>query len=86
MEYPLRFEVAQFYPDELAVGRDAVALAGPMLEAELDPGEAVALALHFVNAQFASPGLNRTVQMTETIAQARRALRARPSSPSTRAR
>lgn len=69
MEYPLRWEVAQLYPDELAVGRAAVDLASSMLHIPLDPNEAVALALHFVNAQFAAPGLNKAVQMTETITQ-----------------
>ncbi|MCA0294842.1 MAG: PRD domain-containing protein [Actinobacteria bacterium] len=70
VEYPLRWEVAQLYPDELAVGRAAVELAGPMLGIPLDPNEAVALALHVVNAQFAGPGLSKAVEMTETITQA----------------
>lgn len=69
MEYPLRWEVAQLYPDELAVGRDSVELASRVLQIPLDPNEAVALALHFVNAQFAAPGINKTMQMTETITQ-----------------
>ena len=37
------------------------------LNIELDPDEAVAFAMHFVNAQFATPGLSSTVRMTETI-------------------
>lgn len=67
VDFPLRWEVANLYPAELEVGRAAVALANEALEVELDPDEAVAFALHLVNAGFASDDLNHTVQMTATI-------------------
>ncbi len=69
VEFPLGWEVAQLYPKELATGRSAVLIANRALGIELQPDEAVALALHFVNSQFAAPGLNKTVQMTEIITQ-----------------
>lgn len=68
--FPLRWEVAQIYPKELEVGRAAVSLANASLKIALDPDEAVAFAMHFVNAQFASPGMAQALQMTETIARA----------------
>jgi beta-glucoside operon transcriptional antiterminator len=69
MEFPLGWEVAQLYPKELATGKTAVEIANRALGIELQPDEAVALALHFVNAQFTSPGLTKTFQMTEIITQ-----------------
>jgi len=67
MDFPLVWEVGQLYPEELDAGRAAVTLANSTLGVELEPDEAVAFAMHFVNAQFAAPGLSGTVQMTETI-------------------
>lgn len=67
MDFPLVWEVGQLYPRELEVGRAAVTLADTILSIKLDPDEAVAFAMHFVNAQFATPGLSTTVRMTETI-------------------
>jgi beta-glucoside operon transcriptional antiterminator len=69
VEFPLGWEVAQLYPKELATGQAAVQIANRALGIELQPEEAVAMALHFVNSQFASPGLNKTFQMTEIITQ-----------------
>lgn len=66
---PLRWEVRQLYPAELAAGEAAVERASAMLGIPLDPDEAVSFALHFVNAQFASPGLVRAARMTEVISQ-----------------
>lgn len=68
-QVPLRWEVRQLYPAELAAGEAGVAKANDMLGVELHPDEAVSLALHFVNAQFATPGLSHAVAMTEKIAQ-----------------
>lgn len=69
VDYPLRWEVTQLYPAEVAVGRNAVRLANLRLRASLPAEEAIPLALHFVNAQFAADGLSRTVRMTEKISQ-----------------
>ncbi len=68
VEFPLRWEVSQLYPRELAVGREAVGIAKSVLQVDIDDDEAVAIAMHLVNAQFTMPEMNTTMQMTETIA------------------
>ena len=65
--YPLRWEVAQLYPQELALGHDAVDLIKRRLGIELVEDEAVAIAMHIVNAQFASAGLGPTLEMTTKL-------------------
>jgi len=69
VEYPLRAEVAHLYPGELRVARDAVALVTARTGVELPADEAVPIALHFVNAMFATDDLSRTVRMTELFRQ-----------------
>ncbi len=69
IQSPLRFEVSQLYPAELAVGRAGLERANTILGVELDPDEAVAITLHLINAQFTTPGLGTAMQMTTTIAQ-----------------
>lgn len=70
VEVPLRFEVRHLYPAESAAGEAALARATTIMGVDLDPDEAVSLALHFVNAQFASAqGLGTAVRMTERITQ-----------------
>ncbi len=69
MEYPLRWEVTQLYPQEVAIGAEGVALTARRLGVELPAEEAIPLALHLVNAQFAMEGLNKTIRMTERISQ-----------------
>lgn len=65
---PLAWEVSQLYPQELAVGREAITLASRELKiADLDPDEAVAIAMHLVNSQFTTPGMSAAMRMTETI-------------------
>lgn len=70
LELPLAWEVRHLYPREVEVGRAGVALARTELGVDLADDEAIALAMHFVNAQFAAEGLSQTVRMTELIAQA----------------
>jgi beta-glucoside operon transcriptional antiterminator len=69
VEYPLRAEVAHLYPKELRVARDAVVLARERTGADLPMDEAIPIALHFVNAMFATDDLSRTFQMTEVFRQ-----------------
>lgn len=69
VEYPLRAEVAHLYPKELRVARDAVALARERTGVDLPMDEAIPIALHFVNAMFATDDLSRTFQMTEVFRQ-----------------
>lgn len=69
VEYPLRAEVAHLYPTELKVARDAVTLVRERTGVPLPDEEAVPIALHFVNALFATDDLSRTFQMTELFRQ-----------------
>lgn len=69
VDYPLRWEIAQLYPRELAIGRDGVALANRALGIRLPPDEATSIALHIVNAHFATDGLQSTISMTARIRQ-----------------
>lgn len=70
LEFPLTWEVRQIYPKEYEAAVAAVGLASHELGVPLQPDEATALAMHFVNAQFAGPGMAATVTMTEAIGQA----------------
>jgi beta-glucoside operon transcriptional antiterminator len=67
--YPLRAEVSHLYPNELRAATQAVALIRDRTGVQLSPDEAVPIALHFVNAVFATDDLSRTVQMTELFEQ-----------------
>lgn len=69
LESPLRWEVRQLYPDEVAVGAHCLDLVRQRLGVQLPADEAVSLALHLVNAGFAGEGLARTVGMTERLTQ-----------------
>ncbi|TFD87091.1 PRD domain-containing protein [Cryobacterium lactosi] len=67
IDFPLRWEVAQLYPAEAALGRQVVALVNETLKVELQDDEWVAFALHFVNQQWTKGDFSKTVAMTETI-------------------
>jgi beta-glucoside operon transcriptional antiterminator len=69
IEYPLRAEVAHLYPDELRIAQQIVDFVNGRLEESLPRDEAVAVALHLVNAGFASGDLSYTYQMTGVFAQ-----------------
>jgi beta-glucoside operon transcriptional antiterminator len=69
IEYPLRAEVAHLYPDELRMGQQIVDFVNTSLEEQLPRDESVAVALHLVNAGFASGDLSYTYQMTGVFAQ-----------------
>ncbi|HEY3337007.1 MAG TPA: PRD domain-containing protein [Propionicimonas sp.] len=69
VQYPLRAEVAHLYPIELRVARAAVQLVRERTGVDLPADEAVPIALHFVNAVFATADLSRTFQMTEVFEQ-----------------
>lgn len=68
-DYPLRWEVNQLYPSEVAVGRAGVEMVRRRLGVEIPAEEAIPLAMHIVNAQFSARGMDRTVQMTQRIAE-----------------
>jgi beta-glucoside operon transcriptional antiterminator len=67
IDFPLRWEVAQLYPGEAALGRQVVTLVNDTLGVELQADEWVAFALHFVNQQWTKGDFSKTVAMTETI-------------------
>ena len=67
LDYPLRWEVAQLYPRELELGRATLHLVRRRLGVDLPEDEAVAIAMHLVNAQFATAGLGRTLEMTTQL-------------------
>jgi len=67
--YPLKAEVSHLYPGELAAARQAVALIRDRTNVQLSDDEAVPIALHFVNAAFATDDLSRTVKMTKLFEQ-----------------
>lgn len=69
IEYPLRAEVAHLYPDELRVAQRVLDHANAHLEQPLPEAEAVPIALHLVNAGFATGDLSYTYQMTGVFAQ-----------------
>ncbi len=69
MEYPLHAEVAHLYPDELSVAERVVAHVNAALEVPLPAEEAVPIALHLVNAGFATGDLSYTYQMTGVFQQ-----------------
>jgi beta-glucoside operon transcriptional antiterminator len=69
VEYPLRAEVAHLYPDEFRAAQHAVNFINERLDRPLPQVEAVPIALHLVNAGFATGNLSYTYQMTGIFAQ-----------------
>ncbi len=67
IEFPLKWEVAQLYPDESAVGRRALAIANHALGVRLQPDEWVAFSLHFVNQRWARGDVASTMALTDVI-------------------
>ncbi|MFP7366241.1 PRD domain-containing protein [Corynebacterium callunae] len=70
---PLRWEVSQFYPREYAFGIKALQHIKKASQVALPEEEAISLALHVVNAQFAQNSMqntmSRTAQLTALLAQ-----------------
>lgn len=69
LEYPLRAEVQALYADELRSAQRLLAEINRRVDPELAEHEATALALHLVNAGFASGDLAFTYTMTGVIQQ-----------------
>nr|WP_223875223.1 PRD domain-containing protein [Nanchangia anserum] len=68
--YPLRSEIAHLYPEELAAADRLVAELSALIgDVDLPAGEAVAIALHLVNASFSSTDLTHTYELTDAIIQ-----------------
>ncbi|WP_424216452.1 PRD domain-containing protein (plasmid) [Streptomyces sp. BI20] len=69
VEYPLRAEVQTLYPEEYGRARALLDSVNRRVDPRLEPSEAIALALHLVNAGFASGDLSFTYTMTGVIQQ-----------------
>lgn len=69
VEYPLRAEVENLYPVEYSQAKEFLAQVNSRLDTPLRDEEAVAFALHLVNAGFSSGDLSYTYQMTGVIEQ-----------------
>lgn len=69
MDFPLRAEVAHLYPEEFAAAQSMVARVNMLVADPLPDDEATALAMHLVNAGFATGNLAPTYQMTEVLKQ-----------------
>ncbi len=67
---PLQWEVQHLYPDEYRFGKKACEHIREKFGVQLPEGEAVALALHVVNAQFdgGTEGFERTANITSLLA------------------
>ncbi|WOQ17381.1 PRD domain-containing protein [Raineyella sp. W15-4] len=64
LDYPLRSEVSHLYPKELAAATRIVAYVNARLELPIPEDEAIAIALHLVNAGFATGDLSETYRIT----------------------
>lgn len=69
VDYPLLVEIAHLYPREVAIAELVVAFVNERLDQPLPAEEAVPIALHLVNAGFASGDLSATYQMTGVFTQ-----------------
>lgn len=73
MPNPLRWEVSQFYPREYSFGLKALGHIKKAAGVSLPEEEAISLALHIVNAQFAQNSaqntMTRTAQLTSLLSQ-----------------
>ncbi|MBZ8177346.1 PRD domain-containing protein [Corynebacterium sp. 3HC-13] len=65
--YPTSWEVPHFYPQETHWGQLTLHVAREKLCPELPDEEAIALAMHFVNAQFTGDNLARTLKLTSLL-------------------
>lgn len=69
IDYPLRAEVAHLFPKELRLATTIVDSFNAQSEVQLPREEAVPIALHLVNAGFATGDLSHTYQMTGVFKQ-----------------
>lgn len=67
--HPLQAEVSHLYPDEYAAARAIVEKVSSQVEVDLPDSEAVAVALHLVNAGFHTDDLSDTYTMTGVFSQ-----------------
>jgi beta-glucoside operon transcriptional antiterminator len=66
--YPLQWEVAALYPQEVAFSKEILTLVTERRGVRLPELEAIPFALHFVNARFGQDDISATMEMTEAFA------------------
>jgi beta-glucoside operon transcriptional antiterminator len=69
IEYPMRAEIAHLYPQELRIAQRIADFVNDRIEELLPDEEAVPIALHLVNAGFATGDLSFTYRMTGVFTQ-----------------
>lgn len=67
IEYPWRWEIEAIYPREVQFARTVIEFITSERGVTLPAGEALPIALHFVNAQFGSGEMSRTMDITKFI-------------------
>jgi len=67
LEYGMHWEVESLYPRELAFAQKMLALIAERRGVVLPDGEAIPLALHFVNAQFGAGEMSETMRITDAL-------------------
>ncbi len=65
--HPLQWEIQQLYPEEYALGVEALHIVHARTGVDLPVAEAAAVALHLINARFAEDSLASTLKMTQLI-------------------
>lgn len=81
LEMPLVWEVRHLYPRETRLGEDALRVVQERLGVRLPEEEATAFALHFVSVSFSHQVIDRTVQMTQSLAEIFSVIEARRGLP-----
>jgi beta-glucoside operon transcriptional antiterminator len=69
IEYPMRAEIAHLYPQEMRIAQRIADFVNDHIEEVLPDEEAVPIALHLVNAGFATGDLSFTYRMTGVFTQ-----------------
>lgn len=64
---PLAYDVAHFYPREMALGRRALEIIREQKEIALPANEAINIALHLVNGEMEDSDMFSTLQATQVI-------------------
>lgn len=67
IDYPLRWEAAAFYPQEVAFGREAIGTVERLASVLLPEVEAVPIGLHIVNAELGTESVAATMDLTDVI-------------------
>jgi beta-glucoside operon transcriptional antiterminator len=67
IDYPLRWEAAAFYPDEVRFARESLATVRRLGGVELPEVEAVPIGLHIVNAELGAESVAATMDITDII-------------------